>query len=322
MNLTNKELLEMDKLAYERINEYVRRTDLTYSEYLSSLCNGSVHLKLENTQLTKAFKIRGVYNGLLCLQENGEVNGVTTASSGNHGLALALVGKQLELPVKIFVPNYTPEKKTQKIRKSGADLTLYGDNFDEAERKAHKVAEEEGMTYLSSYNDKRIVAGQSTVGFEIVEDLPEVEDVVVPVGGGSLVSGIASVVKANNPDVRIIGAQSQASPVMYESVKAGQIVEMEIQDSIADGLAGGIEEGAITFELVQKLVDEIIPVKEKTIREAIKSLCKEDGQRSEGAGAVGVAALIEHPNKFKGKTTVVVISGGNIDDKLFESICA
>ncbi|MEF8725502.1 MAG: threonine/serine dehydratase [Candidatus Bipolaricaulota bacterium] len=322
MNLTDKELLEMDKLAYERINKYVRRTDLTYSEYLSSLCDGSVHLKLENTQLTGAFKIRGVYNGLLCLQENGELNGVTTASSGNHGLALARVGKQLNVPVKIFVPNYTPEKKTQKIRKFGADLTLYGDNFDEAERKAHNVAEEEGMTYLSSYNDELIVAGQSTVGFEIVEDLPEVEVVVVPVGGGSLVSGIASVVKATNPNLRIIGTQSQASPVMYESVKAGEIVEMETQNSIADGLAGGIEEGAITFELVQRLVDEIIPVKEKTIRKAIRSLWEEDGQRSEGAGAVGVAALMEHPNKFKGKTTVVVVSGGNIDDELFECICA
>lgn len=316
-----KKLLQMEKSASEKINGYIRRTDLLYSHYFSSLCNGSVHLKLENTQLTKAFKIRGVSNKLLHLKQAGKQNGVITASSGNHGLALALVADRLGLESKIVVPKSTPQKKIDKIKEFNSELILYGDIFDEAEQRAKDLAKKEGMTYVSSYNDKYVIAGQGTVGLEIMEDLPEVESIVVPIGGGSLISGIASAVKGSKPNVEIIGVQSEASPVMCESVKAGRIIQMEIQDSIADGLSGGIEEGSITLDLVQRLVDEIVLVKENTIREAIKLLWEKDNQVVEGAGAVGTAAMMENSDKFKGKTVVIVVSGGNIDEELFQRIC-
>ncbi|MEA1964179.1 MAG: threonine/serine dehydratase [Candidatus Aerophobetes bacterium] len=308
------------KSARKTIKPFIKKTTLKYSQFFSSLCQGEVDLKLENTQVSNAFKIRGAFNKMLHLTSKEKQRGVITPSSGNHGLAVAMAAKELNLSAKIIVPETTPRKKIDKIKKYNVELMIYGKEWDEAEQKALDLARKEGITYVSSYNDPLVIAGQGTIGLEILEELPEVEAVLVPIGGGSLISGIATVIKDRNRDIKVIGVQSKASPVMYESLKAGEIVKMRIEDSIADGLSGGIEEGSITFKIIQKNVDEVILVKEESIKGAIRLLWEKDNQVVEGAGAVGPAALTENRTQFKNKKIVAVISGGNIDDDIFNEI--
>ena len=306
----------------ENIKPFIKKTILKYSDFLSSLCQGTIYLKLENTQLSHSFKVRGAFNKILHLTPEENQKGIITCSSGNHGLATAIAAKELGIAAKIVVPETTPRKKVDKIKKYNVDLVLYGD-YDEAEQKALEIAHKEGKTYVSGYNDPDIIAGHGTIGLEILEEFPEVEKVLVPVGGGGLISGIAIAIKSKNRAIEVIGAQSEASPVMYESLKAGRILkseEVKIQDSIADGLSGGIEEGSITFAIVQKNVNKVILVKEESIKEAIRLLWEKDSQVVEGAGAVGPAVVIENKEQFKNKKTVIIISGGNINDELFNKI--
>ena len=197
---------------------------------------------------------------------------------------------------------------------------IAGCTDDEAEEKAKDLAEEEGLTYISPYNDELIIAGQGTIALEILEDLDDVNIVLVSVGGGGLISGISVAMKGVNPSVNVVGVQSEASPVMYESLKAGRIISVEIRQSIADGLHGGIEEGAITFKITQCHVDDLRLVKEETIKRAIYLLWKKERQIIEGAGATTVAAILEEPQSFQKKTVATVISGGNIEDTLFQSL--
>jgi len=310
------------KIGRETIRPFIKRTALKYSNFLSSLCQGTVYLKLENTQLSNSFKIRGAFNKVLHLTPEEKQKGIITCSSGNHGYATAIAAKKLDIAAKIVVPETTPRKKIDKIKKYNVDLLLYGD-YDEAEQKALELAHKEGKTYISGYNDPDIIAGHGTIGLEILEEFPEVEKVLVPIGGGGLVAGIAIAIKSKNRAIEVFGVQSEASPVMYESLKAGRILkseEVKIHNSIADGLSGGIEEGSITFTIIQKYVNKVILVKEETIKEAIKLLWEKDSQVVEGAGAVGPAAVIENKEYFKNKKTVIIISGGNIDDELFNKI--
>ena len=310
------------KDARKTIKPFIKRTTFKYSNFLSSLCQGTIYLKLENTQLSHSFKVRGAFNKILHLTPEEKQKGVITCSSGNHGIATAIASKKLDIAAKIVVPETTPRKKIDKIKKYNVDLLLYGD-YDEAEQKALELAHKEGKTYISGYNDPDIIAGQGTIGLEILEEFPEVEKVLVPIGGGGLVAGIAIAIKSKNRAIEVFGVQSEASPVMYESLKAGRILkseELKIQDSIADGLSGGIEEGSITFRIAQKNVNKVILVKEETIKEAIRLLWEKDGQVVEGAGAVGSAVVIENKEQFKNKKTVIIISGGNINDELFNKI--
>jgi len=310
------------KNARENIKPFIKKTTLRYSNFLSSLCQGTIYLKLENTQLSHSFKIRGAFNKMLGLTPEERQKGIITCSSGNHGLATAIAAKELGIAAKIVIPETTPRGKVDKIKKYNVDLLLYGD-YDEAEQKALEIAHKEGKTYVSGYNDPDIIAGQGTIGLEILEEFPEVEKVLVPVGGGGLISGIAIAIKNKNRAIEVIGAQSEASPVMYESLKAEKILkseEVKIQDSIADGLSGGIEEESITFRITQKNVNKVILVKEETIKEAIRLLWEKDSQIVEGAGAVGPAVVIENKEQFKNKKTVIIISGGNINDELFNKI--
>jgi len=310
------------KDAKKALKPFIKKTTLKYSNFLSSLCQGTIYLKLENTQLSHSFKIRGAFNKILHLTPEEKQKGIITCSSGNHGLATAIAAKKLDIAAKIVIPETTPRKKVDKIKKYNVDLILYGD-YDEAEQKALELAHKEGKTYVSGYNDPDIIAGHGTIGLEILEEFPEVEKVLVPIGGGGLISGIATTIKNKNRAIEVIGAQSEASPVMYESLKAGKILkseEVKIQDSIADGLSGGIEEGSITFTIVQKNVNKVILVKEESIKEAIRLLWEKDSQVVEGAGAVGPAVVIENREQFKNKKTVIIISGGNINDELFNKI--
>jgi len=281
-----------------------------------------VFLKLENLQVTNSFKIRGAFNRLLHLSLEEKTRGIVTASAGNHGQAVAYAARKLNFPAKIVVPENTPKIKIDGIKKYGVDLVLFGDVYDEAEQKAKDLARKDKLVFVSPYNDELIVAGHGTIGLEIIEALPNVDAVIVPVGGGGLISGISIAIKSLKPNVQVIGVQSEASPVMYESLKAGKIVDAPKTATIAEGLSGGIEKGSITFEIIQKYVDRVVLVKEEAIRHAVYLLWSGEKQVAEGSGAAAIAPILEDKNLFAGKTVVAVITGGNIDAELFQSIKA
>jgi threonine dehydratase len=279
-------------------------------------------LKLENLQVTNSFKIRGAFNRLLHLSLEEKTRGIITASAGNHGQAVAYAARKLNFPAKIVVPKTTPKIKIDGIKKYGVGLVLFGDIYDEAEQKAKDLARKDGLVFVSPYNDELTIAGHGTIGLEIIGALPNVDTVMVPVGGGGLISGISIAIKSNKPNVQIIGVQSEASPAMYESLKAGKIVDARKTESIAEGLSGGIEKGSITFKIVQEYVDKVLLVHEETIRRAVYLLWDSEKQVTEGSGAAAIAPIIEKKNLFGGKTVVAVITGGNIEAKLFQSILA
>ncbi len=309
------------KDARRTMGNLVERTPLMRSHFLSNFCGGDVHLKLENQQITNSFKIRGALNKMLHLSAEEMQKGVITASTGNHAQAVAIGAEKLNLSAKIVIPRNTSKVKIDKIKKHDVELILYGD-YNQAEKRAKDLATKEGLTYISPYNDKMIIAGHGTIGLEILEDLPGVDTIIVPVGGGGLISGIGLAVKSVKPSVQIIGVQSEASPVMYESLKAGKIVDVELRESIADGLFGDVEKESVTLRIVQEYVNDLLLVKEETIRKAICLLWDKEKQVVEGSGAIAIAPIIEDKSLFIGKTIVAVISGGNIEEKLFRNVLA
>ena len=308
--------------ARKAIGPFIKCTPLVQSKYLTTYCGCPLFLKLENLQITSSFKPRGVFNKLLHLNEDEKDKGIITASAGNHGQAVAFAAQQLGQYARVVVPRNTPKVKIEGIRKYGADLVLFGENYDEAERKAKELAQKDGCAYISPYNDEYIIAGHGTIGLEVIEALPNVDAVMVPLCGGGLISGISIAIKSANPDMHVIGVQSRSSQVMYESLKAGTIVQVQKAKtkSVAEGLSGNV--GPITFDIVQKCVDRVMLVEEETLRHAVFLLWNYDKQVVEGSGAAAVAPVIENKPMFKGKTVVSVISGGNIDSNLFQSILA
>lgn len=315
-------ILEDIKKAQKATAAYAKETPMYRSEYLSSLCQAEIYLKLENLQPTHSFKVRGVMNKLLNLTPQEKSKGVVTASAGNHGQAVAFGAKELGFPAKVVVPTNTPQVKVDGIRRFGAELLLYGANYPESEAKAKQLSKEEGRLYISPYNDPYIIAGHGTAGLEILEQQPNIEVVVVPVGGGGLISGISIAVKSLRPQTEVVGVQSVAVPIMYESLEAGRIVppHRHQPNTIAEGLSGGIEAGSITFSIAQQYVDRVVLVREETIRKAVYLLCKEEGLVVEGSAVAGVALLLEHPEEFKGKKVALVVTGGNIDQSLLKTI--
>jgi len=265
-----------------------------------------------------------VINKLRNLTEQERANGVVTASAGNHGQAVAFGARELGFLAKVVVPIDTPKVKVEGIKGYGAELLLFGKTYPEAEDKAKQLAQEEGRLYISPYNDSLIVAGHGTAGLEILQDLPELDVIVVPVGGGGLISGISIAVKRLKPSAEVIGVQSRAVPIMYDSLKAGRIIPPHRHEpaTIAEGLSGGIEQGSITFAIAQQYVNRVMLVKEESIRQAVYLLCKNEGQVVEGSGVVGVTMLLENRELFSDKTVVVEITGGNIDTPLLASIIA
>jgi threonine dehydratase len=310
--------------AQKTIAPYAKYTPLNRSKFLSEQCNADVFLKLENLQVTHSFKIRGVINKLLSLSPEEKARGVVTASAGNHGQAVAFGAKKLGFSAKIVVPVNTPKIKVDGIKQYGADLLLFGEVYPEAEKKAKELATQEGRLYISPYNDELIVAGHGTVGLEILQALPNVDVVVVPVGGGGLISGVSIAVKSQKPNVQVIGVQSEAVPIMFESLKAGKIVppHRHEQNTVAEGLSGGIEKGSITFTIAQQYVDEVVLVKEETIKRAVYLLWKNEKQVVEGSGVAGIAMLLENSESFVGQSMALVVTGGNIDDSLLKNILA
>ncbi len=311
------------RLVYEakrRIRRWIWRTPLRYSRGLSRLIGGEVWLKLENQQVTGSFKPRGVANKLLRLKAEGGAKGLVTSSSGNHALALGYLSQRLGLNSVVVVPRGTPQVKLRAIRDLGVKLRIHGSEYMEAETEAKRIAVEEGRIFISPYNDVDVIAGHGTIALELLEDQPRVEVVLVPVGGGGLISGIATAIKGLSSDVEVVGVQPSASPVMYESVKRGHVVELEIGESIAEALLGGIEADSITLDLCRRYVDDFIVVDEDYVREGVRWMLLEERQVAEGGGAIGVAALLAEPDRFRGKRIAVVVSGGNIDRRLLREL--
>ena len=311
--------IEMIKNAHERIREYIRKTPLFHSEVFSELCNGNVYLKLENHQVTNSFKIRGALNRMSLLSEEEKTRGVITASSGNHAQGVALAAKHLNISAKIVIPMNISKIKLNKIKQYDVTIIQEGE-FDEIETKAKYLSKREHISYISPYNDLEVIAGQGTVGLEIFEEIDHVDSIIVPVGGGGLISGIAIVAKTLDPNIEVIGVQTKGASTMYESWKAGKVVQFEEFPTIAEGLSGGLDPGAITLNLINRYVDKIVLVQEESVEKAIRILWKKEGQMVEGASATVVAYLLEEDEKFARKNVVAVISGGNIENSLLEHL--
>lgn len=298
--------------AAERIAPWIRHTPLDPSPYFSEITGADVHVKLENLQHTGSFKLRGACNRLLTLDEAQRARGIVAASSGNHGAALAYAMQRLGLRGVIFVPEGTAKPKVDAIRRAGAELEFFGSDGVETENHARAYARERGLCYVSPYNDPEVIAGQGTCGREIAEDLPEVDAVFVAVGGGGLISGIGGWLAAHNPRTRLVSCQPAASAVMTRSIEAGRILDLPSEPTLSDGTAGGIEEGAITFELVRALVDDYVTVSEDEIVAAMRAFIDTHHMLLEGGAGVALAGLVATGRRYAGQRVAVVICGGNI----------
>jgi len=311
MTLSAVEILE----ARKNLEGVVYRTPLTYSRKLSEISGAEINLKWENLQKTGSFKLRGAYNKISSLTPEEHSKGVITASAGNHALAVAHVAKMMGIKATVVVPETAPKIKVKLCRALEAEVVLKGANYDESVVYCKKMISKTGATYIPSFEDPKVIAGQGTIGCEILEDMPETDTIIVPVGGGSLISGIALWAKTVNPKIKVVGAQSTAAYTMYECFRAKKIVDVPVPPTIADGLAGGISQ--ITLDLVLKYVDEIVLAEEEKLKSAILWLLKNERQIVEGSGVVGPAAVLQRKIRFKrGEKVAIVISGGNIDMEL------
>lgn len=307
--------------AYDRIRNYVYETPLEESLYLGTE-QRKYFFKLESMQTVKSFKIRGALNKMSTLTEAERERGVATISSGNHGASVSYAAKLLGIEnARIIVPETTPKAKVDKIRFYGAEVLLMGKDYDEAHTKGMAYIEEKGMTYIDAYyDDPKIYGGQGTIALEILKQRPETDTIVVPIGGGGLITGIAVAAKAMKPDLRIIGVQTEACPAMIRAYKDGVFYEEypTIGETICDALVGGI--GKLSYEMLKDYVTDIIEVKEKTIRKAVRYMIKEEKFILEGASACTVAAVMDEPERVGGTNVALVISGGNIDGALMTQI--
>lgn len=297
------------QLANKRIAPYILRTPVEYSPYLSKICEAEVWLKLEHLQITGSFKLRGATNKVLSLSPEEKKRGVLTASTGNHGSAFAYIADKLGCKGSIFLPESAAPTKVEMMRMYQVDLEFFGKDSVDSELEAKRVAEEEGRLFLSPYNDREIVAGQGTIGIELGEQVPNMDAVFVPVGGGGLISGIAGYLKASKPEVEIIACQPANSAVMYESIKAGKILDIESLPTLSDGTAGGMEPDSITFDMCKAWVDDYIVVSEEEIKAGLRFLLEKHYFMVEGAAALSVASLLQQKERFKGKQVVLILCG-------------
>jgi threonine dehydratase len=287
------------------------------SDWLSSAANADVLLKLESLQITSSFKLRGAWNAAQALLDRlapgDPLPRLVTASAGNHGRALAYVAERLGLHVTVFAPRNAPRTKLDPIARHGADLHAVADTYEDSERLAKKHAVAMGAVYLSPYSHPDLLAGIGTIGLEILEDLPSVDAIVVPVGGGGLIAGVASVVKEVSPAIDVTGVEVEASHPFISSLAAGRIVEVEVGETLADGLAGNMDPETITFGLVRQLVDRIVLASEDEMKQAILGLLTHEHLLAEGAGAVGVGAVLGGRLDLGGRRVVILVTGANID---------
>jgi threonine dehydratase len=308
--------------ARQVIQPHVWQTPLMPSAALSRRADGEVHLKLECWQRTGSFKVRGALNKLFHLSPELRAHGVVTASAGNHGLGVAYASRLLDLRnVTVFVPENAPATKVSRLRTFDCQVRVTGADYDAAHAMAEAWARQQGALYISAYDDPVVIAGQGTVGLEIMEELPDAELILVPVGGGGLIAGIAIVAKAINPKVRILGVQPEASPSAYLSLRDGRAYETyPAGPTLCDGLAGGF--GRVPFELAAALIDAVLIVPEADVRRAVAWLLAQEQLVVEASGAIAIAPLLNGQLRAEAKSVVAVLTGRNLDTTLLQEILA
>ena len=304
--------LESIRAARQRIKEFVYHSPCPYSLQLSRLCGCEIYCKLDHLQVTGSFKERGARNKLMLLSDEQKRKGVVAASAGNHALALAYHGQELGIPVTVVMPRYAPLIKVSNCRSFGAEVILHGERYSEALQHARALGEQTGKAFVHGFDDPDIISGQGTMGLEILEDVPDVDAVIVPVGGGGLIAGVGLAIKSLRPQVRIIGVEAQSAPTLKASLDAGRVTRIETKPTLADGLAIA-EVGALPFEIARKVVDDLVLVDEAQIATAILRLLEMDKTVVEGAAATPLAAAMSRSLGLDGKKVVLCLCGGNID---------
>ena len=305
-------MLTLDKIYHASyvLKEVIRPTDMIKATKLSTDCD--LYLKTENLQITGAFKARGAYFKISQLTEEEKKNGVIACSAGNHAQGVALAATSHGIKSLICIPNSAPISKVEATKKLGAEVCLVEGTYDDAHDKAVELQKETGATFIHPFDDELVIAGQGTIGLEILEQLPDVDAVIVPIGGGGLISGVAYTIKNLNPDIKVYGVQSAGAPSMYLSMAHDKIETLDTVNTFADGIAVKTP-GELTFDLCKKYVDEIMTVTDDEVATAILSLIENQKLISEGAGAVSVAAALFNKFPIKGKKVCCLVSGGNID---------
>jgi threonine dehydratase len=308
--------------ARRRIAPHVLRTPLTRSTWLSHLTGGDVRLKLESLQVANSFKSRGAFNAAIARLERsgGRPQRFVTASAGNHGRALAAAAETFGVPLVVFTPANAPAAKLDAIRRHGADLRADGRDYDDAERMAKAFTRDSGGEFISPYNDGDVIDGAATIALELFEDAPQVDMLIVPIGGGGMISGVGRTAKAINPAVKVIGVEVERSCAFQTSVRAGRLVEIVPGETLADGLGGNPDPETITFELIQRFVDDIVTISEEDLAGALRGLIDNEHLVTEGAGAAATAAVASKRVDVSGGTVAVIVSGSNIDRRRLISV--
>lgn len=303
------------RAAHARIADQIVRTPTFISRTLSDLTGATVYLKFENLQFTAAYKERGALNTLLQLP--ADTPGVIAASAGNHAQGLAYHANRLGIPATIVMPTNTPIVKITQTEGHKANVVLFGDTFDAAYAHARELEAERGLTFIHPFDDPRVIAGQGTVALEMLADVPAIDTLLTPIGGGGLISGMATVARAAGKKIEVIGVEAELFPSMYNRFNGTDLPCAG--DTLAEGIAVK-EPGIITAQIVRELVDDIVLVNERNLEQAVSLLLQIEKTVVEGAGAAGLAALLQHPDRFKGKTVGVVLCGGNIDTRLLANV--
>ena len=303
--------------ARDAIAGQVVRTPCLHSRTLSEMTGAEIWLKFENLQFTAAYKERGALNKLISLDADQRARGVIAASAGNHAQGLAYHAKRLGIPATIVMPRFAPAVKVSQTEGHGATVILHGETFDDAVKHAHVIEAERGLLYVPPFDDARIMAGQGTVALEILEDVPAIDTLVVPIGGGGLISGMATVAKATNAAIKVIGVQAELYPSMWAKTH-GEVARCD-GDTLAEGIAVQTP-GVLTYQVVKALVDDILLVGERDLERAVSLLLTIEKTVVEGAGAAGLAAVLANPQTFRGRTIGLVLCGGNIDTRLLANV--
>ncbi|ATI79502.1 MULTISPECIES: threonine ammonia-lyase [Sphingobium] len=303
--------------ARTRISGSIVKTPTLISQTFSQMLGCNVYLKFENLQFTAAYKERGALNRLLQLDEAAKAKGVIGASAGNHAQGLAYHGKRLGVPVTIVMPTTTPIVKVTQTQGHGATVVQYGEKFDDAYAHARKLEVEQGLTFIHPFDEPDIIAGQGTVGLEMLEDAPQIDTLIIPIGGGGLFSGIATAARAMKPDIRLIGVQAELYPSMYDFIKGADLACDG--DTLAEGIAVK-QPGELTRRFVERLADDVLLVTERRLEEAVSLLLQIEKTVVEGAGAAGLAALLSYREQFAGRNVGLILTGGNIDTRLLANV--
>ena len=311
--------LDRIKEAHKKIIPYINHTPLIHSDFLSQ--NRNVRLKLESLQKTGSFKLRGALNKLLSLSDEQKDRGVIAVSTGNHGKGVAYASSLLGIKSTIYMSSMVPKYRKEAIQALGANVEIVGKNSDEADLYAKKISIKENIKLIHPFDDEDIIAGQGTIGLEMIKDFPDVDTVIIPTSGGGLIGGIALALKLQKPNIKVIGVSMKRGPSMYESLKLGKPVDVEELETLADCLGGSIgQDNKYTFNIVKKTIDDFVLVDEDKIAEGIKLNFLEHKLVTEGAAATSIMAVKENLSTHIGENVICLICGGNIESKLFTQL--